>query len=472
MIQVNKKKNSFIERFPNAIVLLFILIIVIGLLTYVIPAGQYEKIEKGGKQVIDPNSFHFIGKSPVKFLDFFTTIPLGLQNASALIFMIFLIGGAISIFESTGAIESAIASFANKFGKGKSQLVLILITTFFACLGAFPGMLEAAIPFAPLCIGIAISLGYDLIVGISIAVIGIVIGWTSGPTNPWTVGIGQNMAGLPMFSGLSYRLLIFFVLLIVTNAYILKYAKKVKENPSSSIVYELTCSVYEKTEYKDFNKIVFTNKHKLVLFTFILTLFTIIYGTLKLKWGITEMSAIYIIGGIIAGIVAGYDSNKIVDIFVDGGKAIFGGAMAVGIARGLAVIMEKGHIIDTIIYFLSLPLKNLSPVASSIVMFIIQTVINFFIPSGSGQAMATLPIMLPLSDIIHLNKQIAILAFQFGDGLSNLCYPTVAVVIAYLAYTKVPFSKWLKYIMPYMFITWIIAAIMVGLSVIINYGPF
>jgi len=463
-----KKEKSFIEKFPNAIVLLFALIVIIGLASYVIPSGEYNSVEIDGKQVIDPNSFHIIEKTPLKPLDFFKAIPLGLQNASALIFMIFLIGGSISIFESTGAIEGAVAGFARKFGREKSSVVLILITTFFAFLGAFPGMLEAAIPFAPLCVGIAVSLGYDVIVGISITVISIVIGWTAGPTNPWTVGIGHNMAGLPMFSGIYYRLLVLLVLLIVTCVYILNYAKKVKNNPEKSFAYKQTQD-FAKIMNKSLEEISFNTKHKYILLTFVATLAVIIYGTLKLKWGITEMSAFYIIGGTVAGLIAGYDANKIVDVFINGGKSIFGGAMAVGVARGISVIMEQANIIDSIVYYMSLPLRSLSPVISSVVMFIIQTVINFFIPSGSGQAMATLPIMLPLSEIINLSKQVAILAFQFGDGLSNLCYPTVAVVIAYLAYTKVPFSKWFKYIMPYMLITWIIAAVFCAVAVLIGY---
>lgn len=463
-----QKEKTIIEKFPNAIVLLFALIVITGLLSYVIPSGEYNSIEIDGKQVIDPNSFHIIDKTPLKPLDFIKAIPLGLQNASALIFMIFLIGGSISIFESTGAIEGAVAGFAKKFGREKSSIVLILITSFFAFLGAFPGMLEAAIPFAPLCVGIAVSLGYDLLVGISIAVMGIVIGWTAGPTNPWTVGIGHDMAGLPMFSGIYYRLLVLLVLLIVTCAYILNYAKKIKNNPEKSFVYKQTQD-FNGIMNRNLEEISFDAKHKYILLTFIATLVVIIYGTLKLKWGITEMSAFYIIGGTVAGLIAGYDSNKIVEVFINGGKSIFGGAMAVGVARGISVIMEQAHIIDTIVYYMSLPLKSLSPVISSVLMFIIQTIINIFIPSGSGQAMATLPIMLPLSEIINLSKQVGILAFQFGDGLSNLCYPTVAVVIAYLAYTKVSFGKWLKYIMPYMLITWSIAAAFCAVAVLINY---
>lgn len=465
------KSKSWLERFPNGIVLLFGIIILVGVLSYIIPAGKYETVMVDGRKLIDPGSFHFIPQKSIAIFDFFTAIPVGLQNAGALIFMIFLIGGAINLFEATGAIGGAIGWFAKRFGRERSSWVLVLITTFFACLGAFPGMMEAAIPFAPLCVGIALALGYDVIVGISIAVLGINLGWTSGPTNPWTVGIGHNLSGLPMFSGIEYRLVIFAVFLIICNAYILRYASKVKADPTQSIVYGLSNKFQSGTAI-DLENMALSGRHKGILLVFVITLSAIIYGTLKLKWGIPQMSALYIIGAIIAGAVAGYDANKIADTLIDGGKAIFPGAMAVGLARAIGVVMDNASITDTIIYYLSLPLQELSPLVSGVAMFIVQSILNLFVPSGSGLAMLTLPIMLPLADIIHLNKQIAVLAFQFGDGLTNICYPTVAVLIAYLTYAKVPFPKWLQFILPYAVLTSTAAVVFLLVAVVINYGPF
>jgi uncharacterized ion transporter superfamily protein YfcC len=375
------------------------------------------------------------------------------------------------LFEATGAIGGAIGWFAKRFGHERSSWVLVLITMFFACLGAFPGMMEAAIPFAPLCVGIALALGYDVIVGISIAVLGINLGWTSGPTNPWTVGIGHSLAGLPMFSGIEYRLLIFATFLLIGNAFILRYARRVKADPTTSVVYGLT-DKFQGGVRIDLDNMTLSGRHKAILLVFVATLTIIIYGTLQLKWGIPQMSALYIIGGIIAGIMAGYSANQIADTLIEGGKAIFPGAMAVGLARAIGVVMDNASITDTIIYYLSLPLKELSPVLSGVAMFIVQSILNLFVPSGSGLAMLTMPIMLPLADIIHLNKQIAVLAFQFGDGLTNICYPTVAVVIAYLTYAKVPFPKWLQYILPYAVLTSVAAAAFLILAVLINYGPF
>ena len=459
--------SARVSRMPNAVVLLLGLIFMVGILSFFMPAGRYEQILVDGKQVVDPASFHIVEKTPLTLLDFFNCIHQGLNAAAPLIFMILIIGGAIRLFESTGAIAGVVAAFARRFGSDKSSWVLALVFTFFALLGAFPGMLEAAIPFAPLCVSIALALGYDVFVGIAVPVVAISIGWSAGPTNPWTVGIGQTMAQLPMFSGIGYRLLALLALWAVSLAYVLRYAAKVKKDPSRSLAYGL--ETFGELHTEGLEKIPFTSVHKTVLAIFAATLVLIVYGSIAWKWGFSQMSSLYVIGGIVAGAVCRYSPNRIADTFIEGGRDIFGGVVAVGLARGISVMMEKAGVIDTIIHYLSLPLKDFTAEASASFMFVIQTIINFFIPSGSGQAMATLPVMLPLADILGVSKQVAILAFQFGDGLSNLCYPTVAVLIAYLTYTKVPFSRWMRFIMPCMILLWLVAAAFTAGGVLIGW---
>lgn len=467
MKQTQGNKKSFWSIFTDPIILLFTIIALAALLTYFIPAGAYNYTTVAGNKVIDPNSFHYIKSTPTSFLDLFNAVPLGLQNAAPLMFMIFLIGGAIKVFESSGAIGGAVAALTRKFGAGKSSWVLVLITTFFLFLGGFPGMLEAAIPFAPLVVGIAISMGYDVMVGISVAVLGIAMGWAAGPTNPFTTGIAQQMAGLPMFSGFGLRLALWFVLVIVVNAWIWNYAKKVKADPTKSTVYGLI----DNSQFSSVNldDLPFGIREKSVLMVFVLTIATVIYGSMKLKWGMTEMSSIYIIGAIIGGIIAGFDASKIATTIMDGAKSIFIGAIAVGLARGISVVLQNAKILDTIVYYASLPLKGVSPLISAFLMFIVQSLLTFLIPSGSGLAMTTMPIMLPLGEILHLNPQITILAFQFGDGFAHLAFPTVAVVISYLAYTKVSFTKWLKFVWSFILIVYIVAFSTIAIAFAINY---
>lgn len=200
----------------NGMVVLFILLALVAVSTYMIPSGEYDRIQVDGRTIVDGSSYKLVEPNPTSPFEFFKAIPRGLQEASTLIIMIFLIGGAIKIIESTGAIRAFIFHLRKKVGDQRSYIILILISIFFGCLGTFPGMLEAVIPFAPLCIGISLALGYDILVGISISLVPIVVGWSAGVTNPWTTGIGQSLAELPMFSGFQFRFVAFCIFMIVT----------------------------------------------------------------------------------------------------------------------------------------------------------------------------------------------------------------------------------------------------------------
>jgi len=432
-------------KVPHGVLLLFIIIVLVAGLTHLIPAGQFGMI--AGTNRIDPDSFAYTTPNPAGFLDIFLSIPLGFQDAAALIAMILTIGGAIGLVERTGAISSAIAASSRVLGPEKKQFILVFMTTFFASLGAFPAMMEAMIPFAPIAIAVALVLGYDILVGMSMPLIGAISGWTSGVTNLWTVGIGHDLAGLPLFSGLLFRLVFFFALLILANGFILHYAAKIDKNPKASLVADLPRD--ESVGKVDVGSIVFTTRHKFIMLTFAITIIAVVATSIMLQWNMTQLSAIYIMGAIVAGTIAGFGPNKIVETFLAGSNTIFIAAFTVGIARGITIMMQNANIIHTIVYYLSQPLSQVPPVISSVLMIIVQTVINFFIPSSSGQAMAVLPIMLPLGQLIGLSEQVTILAFQIGDGFSNLIFPTVPVLVAYLAYTKVPLGRWLRYIAPF-----------------------
>ncbi|MDO5689067.1 MAG: TIGR00366 family protein [Tissierellia bacterium] len=458
-----KKKKGFSF---DGIVVLFILLLLVTAMTYVVPAGQYARIEVDGRTIVDPNSFAFVAQSPVGFFDFFKSISLGLQGASSLIFMIFLIGGAIRIFDGSGAIAGAIMALRNRWGEEKSPLILSAIVIFFGCLGAFPGMLEASIPFAPLCMHICYTLGYDALMGISISLVPIVFGWSAGVTNPWTTGIAQNLAQLPLFSGFEYRLICLVVFMALNIAFVVWYAKRLKKDPKNSLVADLdTGHMHASVKAPEFG-----TRQLLVLLTLAATIVIIVYGSLKMKWGMTEMSGAYLIGSIIGGIIAGYDANKIASELLEGGKAMFVAAMAIGMARAVSVIMDQGSITDTIVRSLAGLLAGQSSYFNAVGMFVIQTIINFFIPSGSGQAVVTMPIMLPVADLIGLNRQIAILSFQFGDGISNLIYPTVGGLIAFLNYTKISFGTWMKFIVKFILVVMAVASILLLIAVAINFS--
>lgn len=468
-LEFNDDKTArLLAKVPNGFVILFGILLLVAVLTYILPAGTYDKVEVAGKMMSKPGSFHFIDRTPVGFFQVFTAIPNGMQAAAALIFMILLIGGAVRVFDSTGAIKGALSSILRAFGKDKGSWVIAMVITLFALIGAFPSMFEATIPFAPICMAIALALGYDAIVGVSMALVGVVIGWTAGPTNPWTVGIGQSIGQLPMFSGFLFRLVILVVLITIAITYILRYGNAVKNGRRKSITEGIDVS--DLNEYSGNGDTPFTLRHKLVLLALCATVGIILYGTYNWKWGLVQMSGAYIVGGISAGLIAGFHGGKIADEFVEGGKEIFMAALAVGLARSIQVVMDTAHIGDTLVYFASVPLASMPAAASAVGMFVVQSILNFFIPSGSGLAMVTMPIMIPLADVLEIKRQVAILAFQYGDGLSNLCFPTTAVTIAFLSVGRVPFGKWLKFIMPFLLIVWVVAALSLATAVWIGWS--
>lgn len=467
----NYNDNStakLLAKIPNGFVILFGILLLVSVLTYILPAGAYDKVEVAGKMMSKPGSYHFIEKTPVTFFQIFTAVPNGMQAASALIFMILLIGGAVRVFDSTGAIKGALSSVLRTFGKEKGAWVIAMVTTLFALIGAFPSMFEATIPFAPICIAIALALGYDAVVGVSMALVGVVVGWTAGPTNPWTVGIGQSIGQLPMFSGFLFRFVLLIVLLATAITYILKYGNAVKAGRRQSVTEGIDVS--DLNEYAGNGEATFTLRHKLVLLALCATIGMILFGTYNWKWGLVQMSGAYIVGGISAGLIAGFGGGKIADEFVEGGKEIFMAALAVGLARSIQVVMDTAHIGDTLVYFASIPLSSMPAAASAVGMFVVQSILNFFIPSGSGLAMVTMPIMIPLADVLEIKRQVAILAFQYGDGLSNLCFPTTAVTIAFLSVGRIPFGKWLRFIMPFLLIVWGIAAVSLVVAVLIGWN--
>ncbi|MFV0503287.1 MAG: YfcC family protein [Lachnospirales bacterium] len=455
-------------KFPNAFVVLLIIIVITTILTYIIPAGSYQRSIVDGRTVVSGNSFEFIKQTPVSLFNMFKAIPQGIISATELITMILSIGGFIAIINETSAIEALIFTIRNKVGDKNSSVIISGLVLFFGFLGAFVGMLEASIPFATICISIALALGYDIIVGMSIPFIGIVLGFTAGPTNPWTVGVGQEIGELPLYSGILYRIIILAIFMSIGALYICSYGNKVKANKNNSLVKNINNPNY----YSKKKEVNLTFKRKLVILSFLLTLAMVILGTLKLNFTTIDMTTAYIIGSVVAGFIFGFNGDKISTTFLNGAKSLFVAAMAIGVSRGISIIMKSGNIQDTVIYYFSNLLNTFPSWAFAVVMYIFQGFINFFIPSGSGQAMVTLPTMLPTADIIALNRQIGILAYQLGDGITNLFYPTVGCLIGFLEVTKVPYTTWMKFITPLVGILFFTGIIILLVATLINYGPY
>jgi len=465
----NKKKKKL--AIPHTYVILFAMILLMAVLTYIIPAGQYQKIEgPSGRMVVDPASFEYVEKNPAKIFDIFKAFPKGLAAAQSIVFFIFMVGGSFNIVNQTGAIEAGISKIAVGL-KGKEILMIPIIVFIFSVGGGTIGMAEEAIVFVPIGIALARALGYDAIVGMAIVTMGAAAGFTAGFMNPFTVGVAQGIAEIPLFSGIGLRLVIWVVTLVMVIAYIFRYGNKVKADPKLSIVYEL--ELQEKDNVIDLNNVMqLTTRHILVLLVFGIGMVTLIFGVFKFGWYITEIAAIFLAIGIISGVVSGMNINDVAKHFIIGAKDMAMGALVVGLARGILVIMESGMIIDTVVQGMAAGITMLPKAVSAVGMLLVQSFLNLIIPSGSGLAATTMPIMTPLSDVVGITRQTAVLAYQFGDGITNSIVPTSGVLLANLSISKIKYEEWFKFIWPLMLIWTLVGAVFMVIATVINYGPF
>ena len=472
MSQNVQAENKKFSRVPHTYVILFSVIIIMSILTYIVPAGTYDRVEDPatGRTVVDPASFHLVDPSPIGPFELMQSVPNGMSAASGIIFFIFIVGGAFQMITSTGAIEAGISKIALSL-KGKEKFMIPIFMVIFSIGGGTFGMAEETIVFVPIGIALARALGYDAIVGTAMITLGAAVGFSSGFMNPFTVGVAQGIAEVPLFSGIGLRLVVLVVLLIVTMIYVMRYAAKVQDNIENSVVSDLEAE--EKHKIMDLNTVPTLEKqHYLVLATIVIGFGFIIYGVFRLDWYITEIASAFLAMGIIGGLLGKVGPSRLAKEFVEGARGIVFGALVVGVARGILVVMQDGMIIDTLINGLASAIQTLPSSIAVVGMMIVQVIINFFIPSGSGQAAATMPIMTPLSDIIGVTRQTAVMAYQFGDGFTNSIIPTSATLMAALSIGRVPYERWVKFLWPLMLI-WIgIGAVFMIIADVIQYGPF
>ncbi|CAM2961634.1 YfcC family protein [Salinicoccus roseus] len=444
-------------RFPHTYAILFSVVIIAAALSYVIPAGEFERVEVGDRTEVVPGSYTGVEQSPVSFFELFKAIPTGLIDGANIIFYIFLVGGAFGIIRATGAIEAAIQKVMVMV-KGNERLMIPVIMLVFSILGFTTGMAEEAIIFVPIGIVLATALGYDAMVGTAMVTLGAASGFIGGMLNPFTVGIAQEIAELTIFSGWQFRGVVYFFVLGLAILYVMHYAKKVKRKPESSLVYEEAQKGHVNFTDDVMNFDELKKRHIMILITFTAGIIINIYGIFQHGWFLTELSANFFVIGLIAGLVGGMKINDIFDAFIDGMKLVVYGAIIVGFARAIVVVLESGVIIDSVINGMSGVLDFLPPSITALGMLVIQVVINFFIPSGSGQAMTTMPIMTPIADLQEIPRQVAVLAYQYGDAITNTIIPTSASLMGVLAVSGIPYIKWVRFVWKLTLMWLIIAA--------------
>lgn len=451
---------------PHTFVILIAIILVAAAATYFIPAGEFTRYEDEvtGKTLVEAGSYHTIESNPINPIKIPVAIYTGIVDSAPILTFMLIIGGAFQVITSTGALTALCKKLSKTFSK-KKYFVIPVFLTIFSIFGFTMGMSSEVMIFVPIGITLALLLGLDKVTGTAMIALGAAIGFTSGILNPFNVGVAQDIAELPLFSGMGYRVFILVVLLVATSAYIIYYAKKVEAHPEKSIIY----GIKEDQEYTFDDVSDVMNKRQVgVLIVMAVCFGVLIYGLSKLGWYFEEMSALFIFMGIICGFVNGYGPSRIAKEFGEGAKGIVVGCLIIGIARTVEVILSDACILDTIVYGIVNVVDALPNSIKAVGMFLCQSLINCVIVSGTGQAAVTMPLMVPVADLVGISRQTAVLAFQLGDGFSNSVLPMSSSLMGYLAVSKIPYSKWLKFMMP-LFLIWtglgclfMLGALMIG----------
>ncbi|MFC3419878.1 YfcC family protein [Salinicoccus hispanicus] len=462
----NNSMNKKRFEMPDTYVILFLVLVATAIATYFVPAGAYERETVDGVERVISGTFASADQNPVGFMDVFLALQTGMIDSAGLIFLVLFAGGMFEVVERSGAITGGIMSAVDRM-RGREFMLIAVISVLFALGGATGAVANSVIPFVAIGVMLARALKLDAIVAVSITFGATFIGFAAGFLNPYTVGIAHSIAELPLFSGMLFRIISFIVLVGVTIWYTWLYARRIMKDPSRSLMGILE----DEGDEMEMEKPPFTLRHKLILSWVALALAFFVFAVIQFDWTTNHMAAFFIVIGLVSGIIAGMNYNTLTLTFLEGCKNLVYGALIIGVARAVLVVMEQAAILDTLVQALSVPIGVLPPVLAAIGMFIANTLFNFFVPSGSGQAAIIMPIQTPLADMVGVTRQVAVQAYQFGDGFSNSIFPTSGPLMASLAVAGVPWIKWAKWLLPLFLIWSIIAMTILAIGVMINWGP-
>ena len=448
-------------EFPHALVLIFGMIVLAQLVSYVLPAGEFER---DGRRVI-PGTYERVQAEPLPWHAFASKIPEGLKAAADIIFFVFIIGGALGVVRATGAID-ALIGFALRSAGGSRVLLIGSTMGLFVLGSATIGMAEEYLPFMPVLVTLCLALRMDAVVALSIIVVGYGIGFGGATLNPFTVSIAQDIAGLQPTSGQGFRWILLAVLYVVGVHHLLGYARKIEKDPSRSLVADVDYS--EGFELPEDTAM--TSQRALVLVLFAAAIAFFAYASSAWGWYLTEMSALFFGLALVTGAVAMLKPNRVATEFCNGVAELAAVAVIIGFARTIEVVLSDARVIDTIVNAVAGPLGQLGPAVAAVGMTIFQSVCNLLIPSGSGQAYVTMPLMAPLADVVGVERQVAVLAYQFGDGFTNMIVPTNAVLMGLLLYARIPYQRWIRFLVPLMLKIYAVAIIALFVAVAIGYS--
>lgn len=459
--------------FPSAYTILFALIAVMALLTWIIPAGQYDRVrnEALGKDVAVAGTYKAVDSNPqgpveVIFapINGFYSMSEYTANAIDVSLFVLVIGGFLGVVNSTGAITAGISASMRAL-KGREQIMIPVLMALFALGGTTYGMAEETLAFYAIMTAIMIAAGYDAITAVAIIMLGAGIGTLGSTINPFATAIASNAAGIPFTTGLYLRLGILGAGWLACVIYVMRYAARVKRDPSLSVIADLRESnarhFLSASSGLDGD---FSGRQKLVMLAFAATFAIMIWGVSSRGWWMGEMSGLFIAAALLIGVIGWVGEKRFTDAFVNGARDLLGVALIIGIARGIVVIMDAGRITDTILHWGELAVQGQSTGLFIVGVYVIEVAMSFLVPSTSGLAVLSMPILAPLADFAGTGRDLVVTAYQSASGIVNLITPTSAVVMGGLAIARVPYNKWLRFIWPLLIILTVIivAALLIG----------
>lgn len=453
-------------KVPHTLVLLYGMIVLAWVLTLVLPAGAFETvINDHGGEVVVPGTFHTIADAsapPVWSL--FTVIPRGLAEAQGIIFFVFIIGGALAVIRSTGALDAALARVLKRFG-GQPALLILMGMLAFGVGSSTIGMAEEYIPLIAILITLCVAMRMDTVAALGIMTAGYAVGFGTAVINPFTVLVAQEVAGLTPVSGWQFRLLIFFPFLAIAFNYVWRYARKVQTDAAASLVHDIPEA--QPPESPEDTEI--SGRQQAVLWLTLATLVALVWGITQYGWYLVELGAIFVGLAVAVGLVSRMSFDAMARQFTVGAAELTGTALLIGFARAIQVMLVDGQVLHTIVNALAMPLEALGGELSAVGMLVIQSALNFFIPSGSGQAYVTMPLMAPIADIVGVSRQVAVLAYQMGDGFMNIIVPTNPVLMGMLGICGIPYGRWFRFIWPLIAQFLVAGAVTIVIAVMIGY---
>lgn len=448
--------------------LLIIILAIVTVLANFVPSGVYERLELDGRTVVDPSSFQYVENQRVGIAIFFRSFYEGFKDAASLMAMILFAGAAFGVMNGINLLEIALKNLTYKLRNTSFYLISFVLMAVIGTQVAFTSMWELCVVILPIVIPMVLSLGYDVVTGAGIVMLASCAGFGAAMTNPLFTAIAHKIAELPIYSGLWFRAVSFVVMLLLCYAYLMFYAAKIKKDPTKSVMY----GIENKYEAYDEEIPEFTFAHKRAGVVAILMYGFLIYGTIKLGFDFPEIAATFVALAFAVGLAYGLNFDQMISYFSDGMQDLFNAAMVMIFARAILYVMNEALIVDTVISALSNLVVGHGPMITAVLLLLMQTAINFLIPSGSGQAAITMPIIIPLADMGGVTRQVACLVSQFGDGFSNFIYPTNGSLVAILSVADIPYSRWFKFFGPLFVLISITGAILGMIGVQIGLGPF